>query len=144
MSTRFIGGRTKARRYAMQALYNWAVTHSPLQKIEADMLSDQDAQILDKEYFLTLLYQIPEHVDELEHLMQPYLHRKVFELDTIERAILQIAVYELRDRVEIPYRVVINEALELTKNFGATDSFKFVNGVLDGMAKMLRKNEFRT
>lgn len=135
--------RKKARRYALQSLYGWSLTHNPIRDIEAYTLSEHAPETFDVDYFVTLLHQVPVHVDDLELTMGPHLTREVEELDAIERTVLRIAVYELKHHLDIPYRVVINEALELTKTFGATDSFKFINGVLDKVARELRKEEMR-
>lgn len=143
MSKFSVTGRKKARRLALQALYGWTLSHNPLNEVEAHIFLEHAGEKFDKEYFRELLYQIPEKLDSLETLLAPYLSREVRELDFIELNVLRIATYELQERLEIPYRVIINEALELTKTFGATDSFKFVNGVLDKMARDVRTTEFK-
>lgn len=137
-----IVGRKKSRRLALQALYGWSLTQNSIHDIEAHIFETHAGEKFDKEYFRELLHAIPEHHIFLEQLLTPFLSRKVEELDLIELNVLRIAAFELRDRIEIPYRVVINEALELTKTFGATESFKFVNGVLDKLARDIRKSEF--
>ena len=134
--------RKKARRYALQALYGWAVSQNPLSEIEKHVLLEHPAEEFDKEYFCQLLYEVPKNIETLETLMSPYLTRKLEDLGLIELTILRISVYELQERIDIPYRVVINEALELAKTFAAPDSHKFVNGVLDKVAKQLRATEF--
>lgn len=134
-------GRKKARRYALQALYGWMLSHNELSDIEAHTLMEHPDEDFDQEYFKTLLYEIPKHRESLEDAFAPYLSRKVADLDPIEITILRIAAFELIHRVDIPYKVVINEALDLAKTFGAVDSHKFVNGVLDKMARQVRKNE---
>jgi N utilization substance protein B len=143
MSKISISGRKKARRYALQALYGWLITHNPINDIESYVLSEHDPATFDVDYFLILLHQIPFHIDDIELIMEPYLTRQLVELDAIERTVLRISVYELKYRLDIPYRIVINEALELAKTFGATDGFKFVNGVLDKVAKELRSREIK-
>jgi len=134
-------GRKKARRYAVQALYGWSMTQNPLSEIEAFILSEHPEEVFDRDYFSLLILNITQNVQELDAIMQPLLSRKLTELDFVELAVLRIAVFELKNRLEIPYRVVINEALNLTKTFGATDGYKFVNGVLDKLAKNLRSFE---
>jgi N utilization substance protein B len=136
-------GRKKARRYAVQALYGWSMTQNDLAEIEDFILSEHQDEIFDKEYFSDLICNITQNVQEIDTIMEPLLSRKLEELDFVELAVLRIAVYELKNRPEIPYRVVINEALNLTKTFGATDGYKFVNGVLDKLAKILRSVEIR-
>ncbi len=135
-------GRKKARRYALQALYGWMLSENSLVDIEEHVLSEHAAEEFDKDYFHLLLHGVPEKLQVLEPIMSPYLSRKLEELGLIELTILRISVYELRERLDIPYRVVINEALELAKTFGAPDSHKFVNGVLDKVARQLRTAEF--
>lgn len=134
-------GRKKARRYAVQALYGWSMTQNPLSEIEAFILSEHPEEIFDRDYFSYLILNITQNVQELDAIMQPLLSRKLEELDFVELAVLRIAVFELKNCLEIPYRVVINEALNLTKAFGAADGYKFVNGVLDKLAKNLRSVE---
>lgn len=134
--------RHKARHFAMQALYQWQMTGANINAIEAEFHADNDMKHVDKPFFSELLHYIPAHSDELEALFSPYLQgRALGELDHITRALLWIATYELEQRIEVPYRVVINEGVGLAKKFGATDSFKFMNAVLDATAAQLRKPE---
>lgn len=135
-------GRRKARRYALQALYGWALSGNALSDIEQHVLMEHPTEEFDREYFQMLLHQIPAEIAALETIMSPYLSRPFSDLDTIELTILRIGVYELKERLDIPYKVVINEGLELAKKFGSADSHKFVNGVLDKVARVLRKTEF--
>lgn len=142
MNKSSFGPRKKARRLALQALYGWSISHNPVNEIEKHFLEVHDGENFDKDYFRILLFEIPRYQAALESSLLPYMsHRSIEELDLIELNVLRIAAYELKHRQEIPYRVVINEALELTKKFGATESFKFVNGVLDKLAKEIRKDE---
>jgi N utilization substance protein B len=134
----YFSGRKKARRYALQALYGWALSQNPVAEVEQHVLLEHAAEEFDKDYFGILLHEIPSKIENLEFIMSPHLSRKIEELGLIELTILRISVYELKERSDIPYRVVINEALELAKTFGAPDSHKFVNGVLDKIAKQLR------
>jgi N utilization substance protein B len=136
-------GRRKARRYALQALYSWALSENALSDIETHFLVEHAAEEFDREYFQTLLHEVPRHIEILEITMSPYLSRQFADLDPIELTILRISIYELKERLDIPYRVVINEGLELAKAFGSTDSHKFVNGVLDKVARELRKTEIQ-
>jgi transcription antitermination protein NusB len=136
--------RKRSRRIAMQALYGWLLTKNSPSVIEKHILEEHEKDSFDREYFHTVLFDVIEQVDELEVLMTPYLSRALNELGYVEHAVLLISTYELQSRPEIPYKVVINEALELSKSFGAQESHKFVNGVLDKMAKDLRKGEFNT
>lgn len=135
-------GRKKARRYALQALYSWLLSQNELRDIELHTLEEHAEDDFDREYFHTLLFEIPKYKANLASAFAPFLSRKLEDLDPIELTILDIAAYELIHRPEIPYKVVINEALELAKTFGAIDSHKFVNGVLDKMARQSRQAEF--
>ncbi len=138
-----MSGRKKARRYAVQALYGWSMTQNPLPEIEAFILAEHPDEVFDRDYFTHLIFSVTHQVQEIDTIMQPLLSRALEELDFVELAVLRIAVFELKDHLEIPYRVVINEALNLTKTFGATDGYKFVNGVLDKLAKQLRSAEIQ-
>ncbi|HXH55262.1 MAG TPA: transcription antitermination factor NusB [Gammaproteobacteria bacterium] len=136
-------GRRKARRYALQALYGWVLSENALSDIETHFLVEHAAEGFDREYFQMLLHEVPRHIEILETTMSPYLSREFADLDPIELTILRISIYELKERLDIPYRVVINEGLELAKAFGSADSHKFVNGVLDKVARELRKTEIQ-
>ncbi len=134
-------GRRRARRYALQALYGWSVSQNPLADVETYTLSEHQHGEVDSAYFQILLHSIPTQLSILDKLFEPYLSRNLRDLGLIELTILRIAVYELKEHQEIPYRVVINEALELAKTFAAPDSHKFVNGILDKVRKDLRTLE---
>jgi N utilization substance protein B len=133
--------RRKARHYGMQALYQWYMAGAPLGDIEAEFRTDYDFSHVDLAYFQALLHGVPAKVDELEAAFEPLLDRKVDELDPIERTLLRMGTFELMERLDVPYKVVINEAVALAKKFGATDSHKYINGVLDRAARQLRKVE---
>jgi N utilization substance protein B len=134
--------RSKARHYAMQALYQWSVTQNPLNVIEAEFHTDNDMTVVDTDYFHELVHQVPAQLATIETDFLPYVtDMALHELDPITLALLRLATYELRFRVDVPYKVVINEALRLAKKFGATDSYKFINGVLDKVAARLRAGE---
>lgn len=133
--------RTRARRLAMQALYQWDMSGNNLSEIEVQFLEDEDFSKADKDYFHELLHQVPARLDEVEAAFTPYLDRPLKELDPVERALLRLASYELLVRVDIPYKVVINESVNLTKKFGAEQAYKYINGVLDKTAQTLRKVE---
>ncbi len=142
MNSKFFKARHKARRYALQALYGWLMSGNDLRSIEDYSLQDKNHDKVDVEYFRGLLYNIPANIEKLDAIITPYLSRTINEIDPIELTILRMATYELQYNIEVPYKVIINEALELTKSFGATDSHKFVNGILDKLAKALRGAEF--
>lgn len=133
--------RHKARHYAMQALYQWHMAAAPVGQIEAEFRADYDFAHVDLEYFQALLHGVPASVTELEAVFEPLLDRKLDELGPVELSLLRMGTWELRHRVDVPWKVVINEAVSLAKKFGATDSHKYVNGVLDKVARQLRKAE---
>ena len=133
--------RRKARHYGMQALYQWYMAGTSLSDIEAEFRADYDFSHVDLEYFQALLHGIPACVDELEATFEPLLDRKLADLDPIERTLLRMGTFELAQRQDVPYKVVINEAVALTRKFGATDGHKYINGVLDKVARVLRKVE---
>ncbi len=133
--------RRKARHYGMQALYQWLMADASLITIEAEFRADYDFAHVDLEYFQALLHGVPACVDELEAVFQPLLDRDIEELDPIERTLLRMGTFELKERIDVPYKVVINEEVALAKKFGASESHKYVNGVLDKAARELRKTE---
>lgn len=133
--------RTKARRNAVQALYQWQLAGHDLADIEAQFLSEYDMKKVDVEYFKQLFRQVPLHLHELDDHLIPFLDRTIDEVDPVERAVLRLAVYELEFCLDVPYRVVINESVELAKRFGAEHGHKYVNGIVDQVAKKLRAVE---
>lgn len=133
--------RTRARRLAMQALYQWDLSGNNLSDIEVQFLEDEDFSKADQDYFHELLHQVPARLDEVEAAFAPYLDRPVNEIDPVERAVLRMAAYELLTRIDVPYKVIINESVNLTKKFGAEQAYKYVNGVLDKAAQALRAVE---
>jgi len=133
--------RRKARHYGMQALYQWHMAGAAVSDIEAEFRTDYDFSYVDLEYFQSLLHKIPACLDELDEALEPLLDRKLKDLDPIELTLLRMGMYELTWRIDVPYKVVINEEVALAKKFGATDSHKYVNGVLDKAARQLRKVE---
>jgi N utilization substance protein B len=133
--------RTRARRLAMQALYQWDLSGNNLSDIEVQFLEDEDFSRADQDYFHELLHQVPARLDDVEALFTPYLDRPLKELDPVERAVLRMASYELMARIDIPYRVIINESVNLTKKFGAEQAYRYVNGILDKAARQARAVE---
>jgi transcription antitermination protein NusB len=138
---RFIKKRKHARDKAMQALYQWQLSAEDLDWIKTQYQEEQGVASGDEEYFLELLYKIPQQVTELDQLFLPHVENFEDHLDPIETNILRIATYEFKYHLEIPYKVVINEAVNLAKTYGADDGHKFVNGVLDKLARELRTVE---
>lgn len=133
--------RRKARHYGLQALYQWQMTQHPLNDIELQFLTDYDFSKVDVEYFHDIIHHVPANLQELESAFIPFLDRDQKDLDPIELALLRLGSYELVKRIDIPYRVVINEAVALAKKFGATDGHKYINGVLDKLARQTRTVE---
>lgn len=140
-----IHGRQGARWAALQGLYAWQLAENSTASIEADLLLDQFTEETDqveiafnKPFLHELLTQIPQRKSELDELLLPYLDRALDEVHPVEHAILWIAAYELKERLETPYKVILNEAIILAKEFGAQDSHKFVNGVLDKAGRAIR------
>lgn len=135
--------RSKARRCALQAIYQWQVGGQLIGEVEAQFLADQDLTQTDVAYFSELVQCIPAHVAELDAHLTPFLDRPVAGLDPVELAILRIGVCELAYHPEIPFRVIINEAVELAKVFGAEQSHRYINGVMDKVARELRHAELK-
>lgn len=136
--------RRKARHYAMQALYQWQMAGSAINVIEAEFHTDNDMTHVDVEYFRELLHGVPKNLTELEAKFEPYLQdRSLAELDPITLALLRMSCYELNHRLDVPYKVVINEAVSLAKKFGATDAHKFINAVLDKLSGEVRAVEVK-
>ncbi len=136
-----IAQRRKARHYALQALYQWHMAGARPTDIEAEFRTDYDFDVVDLEYFQAIIHGVPPLVEEIDALYAPMLDRELEELDPIERSLLRMGSFELRERIDVPYRVVINEAVALAKKFGASDSYKYINGVLDRLARQLRGPE---
>ena len=132
--------RQKARRMLLQALYQWQIGRSPVNEIMAEFLVYYQGKI-DREFFKEVFPEVIRHVQELDELMEPLLDRKLEALDPVEISLLRLGLYELAHRIDVPYKVVINEAVELAKVFGATDGHKYINGVLDKASKQLRALE---
>jgi transcription antitermination protein NusB len=134
--------RHRARELALQGIYQWRVTSGEDAKIEKQIHAEKNLGRYDKELFSKLLRgALSQHAD-LEALLAPHLDRPLAELSPVEFAVLLLGAFELSQHLEVPYKVVINEAVELAKTFGGTDGHKFVNGVLDKLAPRLRALEF--
>ena len=132
--------RRKARTLIVQALYQWYISKSDPLEIEAQF-HEQNGGKIDWEYFSEVFLEIPKQQEALDKHISPLLDRELNSLDPVERALLYLGTFELANRIDIPYRVVINECVELAKTFGATDGHKYINGVLDKLAKSLRSVE---
>lgn len=135
--------RKQARVLALQALYAWLMSGNDIKQIELTIATSNDMTKVDLEYMQAILKGATNNVEALDKLYKPYLGRLPEELDPIEKSIMRLATVELTDRLDTPYKVVINEAIELAKTFGAEESHKFINGALDKAVKTLRKDERR-
>ena len=136
--------RSRARRKAMQAIYQWQLTALDPVEIQKQFEIFEDMSRIDKEYFEELIQNIPEHIQEIDLQLTPFFKDDIKQINLVERAILRISTYELLFRVEIPFQVVINEAIELAKSFsGGETGYKLVNSILDKLSLQLReeKNE---
>jgi N utilization substance protein B len=133
--------RSIARKLAMQALYQWQLTQQTASEIKKQFLDSEDSAGVDREHFEELVGGCIAQHEELAAALKPFIDRPLEQLDPVETAILMIGMFELQQRADIPYRVVINEGVDLTKRFGATDAHKYVNAVLDRAARELRTAE---
>lgn len=134
--------RRKARHYGMQALYQWSMTGASASTIEAEFRTDNDMTYVDTDYLHELISEITKIATSLDEAYQSYLQgRDIEELDPITKALLRLGSYELLHRIDIPYKVAINESVALGKKFGANESYKFINGVLDQLAAKVRAVE---
>lgn len=138
------GTRTRARRLAMQAIYQWLMNNDNIADIESQFLQDQESQSADQNMMSELIRGVESNQSQLVEYLQPNLSRPFAEVDPIEQAILLLAAYEFKFSLSVPYRAVINEAIELAKTYGAEQGHKFINGVLDKLADDLRSIEKQT
>ncbi len=133
--------RRRTRELTLQALYQWQLSGQTVAFIEKQFVEGKDYDKADQSYFAVLFRGTVQESEKLQAAVTPYIDRKFAALSPIERAILLLACYELIHQIDIPYRVVINEAIELAKSFGGTDGHKYVNGVLDKFAANVRSVE---
>lgn len=137
-----ISRRGKARFYTVQALYQWEMAGETIEQVIQQFLEDQeDPRGFDQDYFQQLLRGVATHVDQLDTWVAPYLDRGLTTVDPVTRAILRLGAYELGYEFSVPYRVVLNEAIELAKQFGAPGGHRYVNGVLDKLRCQLRQED---
>ena len=139
-----INTRTKARQFLVQAIYQWLMTGQSAADIDDQFINDHPMKKTDTPYFQELLSGTISHQHSLIDLMKDHLSRPFEQIDPVEQAILLLSCYELQYRPDIPYRVVINEAIELSKTFGAEDGHKFINGILDKVALNIRSDEIKS
>lgn len=141
MEKNLISGKRKARKFALQALYQWLMSGSELTEIEAQFRTINNMEKVDVDYFCRLLYGIPTNVQQLEDKLLPFLDREIAGLNPIELTVLRIGSFELLHCPEIPYKVVLDESISLTKEFGSQDGYRYVNGVLNNLAREVRSVE---
>lgn len=135
--------RTNARRSAVQALYQWQMTGQNLSEIERQFLEEERLKNAQKSYFTELFYGVPKNLVAIDEALSEFVDRPVEKIDPVERAILRIGVYELMHRLDMPYRVVLNEGINLAKDFGADGSHRYINGILDKVAQKQRALEIK-
>ncbi|MCU0765047.1 MAG: transcription antitermination factor NusB [Burkholderiaceae bacterium] len=138
------GGRSarrRARELALQGIYEWLVGRQELAAVEGHLMDSEGFDKADRQHLREVLHGVIDDADALRAQFVEFIDRRPEQLSPVEHGILLIGTYELRQRPEIPYRVVINEAVELAKSFGGTEGFKYVNGVLDKVAARLRPHE---
>lgn len=133
--------RRRSRKVLMQAVYQWQMTGAEVSALLKEYKLAGALRKADDEFFEELLRGVIADVEALDSLLAPLLDRKVAELDRVELALLRLGAFELRQRIDVPFRVVIDEYVELAKEYGAEDSFKYVNGVLDRLSTRLRQLE---
>lgn len=141
MTVSIAKGRSNARKKALQALYQWHMSGNDLSEIEAQFHEEQNMEKVDTDYFHNLLHQVPADINDLDKLIDQFSDRKASEMDPIEQSILRLSCYEIKSRIDIPYKVVISEAITLAKMFGSDTSHVFINSVLDKLAKQIRTIE---
>ncbi len=141
-STQLKSPRHRARELALQGIYQWRVSGTDASDIENHLQGEKNLGRYDKPMYAKLLRGVLAHHEVLQTLLAPYLDRALDELSTVEFSVLLLAAFELSEQPDVPYKVVINEAVELAKTFGGTDGHKYVNGVLDKLAPKVRAVEF--
>ncbi|MCK3654713.1 N utilization substance protein B [Pasteurellaceae bacterium Macca] len=132
-----ISPRRRARECAVQALYSWYISQNSIEQVELNFVTDQEMKGVDMPYFRKLLRGTVENIDAVDTALRPFLDRNETEVDPIERTILRLCAYELKFELDVPYKVAINEGIEVAKVFGSDDSHKYINGILDKLAPAL-------
>ena len=135
--------RSRARRRALQAIYKWQMSGGTAQQVIAEFAHEQAHEVADLEYFEDLVRGVLAQREDIDTALAAFVDREIAQVDQIERAALRIAAYELRHRPDVPFRVVINEAIDSTKRFGSEHGHTYVNGVLDRAATEWRPDEVR-
>jgi len=136
--------RGKSRRFAMQAIYQWQMTGDNIADIKQQFFDDNNFSVIDSAYFSEMVSGVASSISELDPLLEKYMSRIVESVDPVERSILRLATYEFIHRFDVPYRVILNEAISITKEYCAENSHTFVNAVLDKVAKEVRHIEVQS
>lgn len=132
-----VSPRRRARECAVQAIYSWYISQNTVEEVELAFVTDQDMNGVDMPYFRQLFRGVVDNVETIDEVLRPYLDRAEEDVDPIERSILRLSGYELKFEHDVPFRVVINEGIEVAKVFGSDDSHKYINGILDKLAPAL-------
>ena len=135
--------KTNARRCAVQALYQWQISGENLSRIEGYFLQEERLKGAQKKYFSEIFHGVPKQLNALDEALTEFVDRPVERIDPVERAVLRVGVYELINRLETPYKVIINEGVNLAKFFGADGSHKYINSILDKVAQKTRAEEIK-
>lgn len=133
--------RTNARKNVVQALYQWQMTGASVIEIERQFTEAERLKNVQRSYFSELLQGVPKQLEVIDKALDEFIDRPVSKIDPVERAILRMSIFELLNRLDIPYRVILNEAVSLSKLYGAEDGYKYINGVLDKIAHRYRPTE---
>lgn len=141
MEKQLISGKRRARKLALQALYQWLMSGHELSEIEAQFRVANNMEKVDAEYFCRILHGVPAHLSSIEDTIRPFLDRPIEGLNPIELSVLRLGTFELLHCPEIPYRVILDESISLTKEFGSQEGYRYVNGVLNNLARQTRAIE---
>lgn len=136
-----ISGKRRARKLALQALYQWHMADERLEEIEIQFHAENSMENVDTHYFHQLLHGVEFHLNFLEERILPFLDRPIQEINPIELSVLRLSTFELFHCPELPYKVILDEAVSLTKTYGSQEGYRYVNGVLNNLAKTARENE---
>lgn len=141
MDKQSISGKRRARKLAVQALYQWQMSQHELPEIEAQFRCANNMDKVDAPYFCRILYGVPAQIDSLQAQLIPFLDRRIDEINPVELSVLRLGAFELLHCPEIPYRVILEESVQLTKEFGSQEGYRYVNGVLNNLARQVRALE---
>ncbi len=139
-----ISGKRRARKLALQSLYQWLMSGAELSEIEAQFCAANNMDKVDVVYYRKLLHGVPSHLSALEAALTPLLDRPIDSLNPVELTILRLCAFELFHCIEIPYRVILDESVSLAKAFGSQDGHRYVNGVLHNLAQTVRTIEIKS